>query len=199
MMLSGLQGFGVGLGLIVAIGAQNAFVLRQGLRREHAWRVASLCVLCDATLIIAGIGGLAPLLRSSALALELARWGGAAWLLWQAGASLRRALRPGSLDVESGQRSAGSVAVATLAVTLLNPHVYLDTVVMLGAIGAQQPDRWAFAAGAVLASILWFYALVAAAGWLAPRLRDPRWWRGIDVLVAGVLTLVALRLILMPL
>lgn len=198
-MLSSLQGFGVGLALIIAIGAQNAFVLRQGLRREHAWRVAGVCVICDAALILAGVGGLSPLLRASSLALELARWGGVAWLLWQAAACLQRARRPVVLVASTDSRSAASVVTATLAVTLLNPHVYLDTVVMLGAIGAQQSRPWAFAAGAVLASICWFYALVAATGWLAPRLRDPRWWRGIDLLVALVLTLVALRLILVPL
>ncbi|WP_110687808.1 LysE/ArgO family amino acid transporter [Salinicola aestuarinus] len=199
MALSSLQGFGVGLGLIVAIGAQNAFVLREGLRGEHGWRVASVCVVCDAALIVAGVGGLAPLLQSSSLAVELARWGGAAWLLWQAASALRRARQPSVLAIQTGARSAGRAVAATLAITLLNPHVYLDTVVMLGAIGAQQTRPWAFAAGAVAASVCWFYTLVAAAGWLAPRLRDPRWWQGIDLLVAVVLTLVALRLILMPL
>lgn len=135
---SWLNGLFVGAGLIIAIGAQNAFVLQRGLMHEHPWWVATVCALCDLILIGAGVLGLGALLTSHAGLMQVARWGGVAFLSWQAWQAWCRVRRPSSLkaDGETRPRLWG-VLMATLAVTLLNPHVYLDTVIMLGAIGAQ--------------------------------------------------------------
>lgn len=199
MGTSVIQGLLIGATLIVAIGAQNAFVLRQGLRREHGWLVAGICAFCDLTLVAAGVAGLAPLIASSVTGLQLARWGGTGWLVWQAAVAFRRAVRPRSLEVgesANGLPAAGawSVIAATLAVTLLNPHVYLDTVVMLGIIGGQQSSPIGFVVGASLASLVWFFGLVGLAHWLSPRLRNPRWWQGIDTAVGAIMLLVAWQL-----
>ncbi|GHB27140.1 LysE/ArgO family amino acid transporter [Salinicola rhizosphaerae] len=195
MSASGVHGLLVGLALIVAIGAQNAFVLRQGLRRQHGWLVAGICAVCDLLLIAAGVAGLGPLLTTSDALLATARWAGAAWLIWQALAALRRIRRPAGLMAAGGVVSGrGRVVAATLAVTLLNPHVYLDTVVMLGILGSQQASPVAFVLGAALASIGWFFALVGVGHWLAPRLEHPRWWQAIDAVVAAVMLWMALRL-----
>ncbi len=197
LVVSLLQGLVIGAGLIVAIGAQNAFVLRQGLRQEYALRVAAICALCDLALIAVGVAGFAPLLAANPLLMQLARWGGVAWLCWQAWLALGRARRPQVLSpAAGGGDSARRVVLATLGVTLLNPHVYLDTLVMLGLIGSQQASPPAFVAGAAMASLVWFFGLVGLAQWLAPRLRDPRWWRGIDLGVALVMLWVALHLAL---
>ncbi|WP_110709994.1 LysE/ArgO family amino acid transporter [Salinicola sp. CR57] len=199
MITSIIQGLLIGFTLIVAIGAQNAFVLRQGLRREHGWLVAGICACCDLALVAAGVAGLAPLITSSATALQLARWGGVGWLVWQASIACRRAMRPRHLEVAATANglpamAARPVILATLAVTLLNPHVYLDTVVMLGIIGGQQPSPAGFVAGASLASLVWFFGLVGMAHWLSPRLQDPRWWQGIDIAVGAIMLLVAWQL-----
>jgi L-lysine exporter family protein LysE/ArgO len=182
-----LQGMGLGLGLIVAIGAQNAFVLRQGLRREHVASVVLFCALADALLITAGVLGMAQALGNSpglARALALA---GAAFLAvygWQA---LRRARRPSQLSASpEGSGLSRSAALAQAAAfTLLNPHVYLDTVLLVGSIGAQQApglQGW-FAAGASVASLGWFSALGFGARWLAPLFARPRAWQLLDGLI----------------
>ncbi|MDH4572804.1 LysE/ArgO family amino acid transporter [Salinicola acroporae] len=199
MITSVIQGLLVGFTLIVAIGAQNAFVLRQGLRREHGWLVAGICAGCDLALVAVGVAGLAPLITSSATALQLARWGGVGWLVWQAAIAFRRARRPRRLEMATtandlSAAAARPVILATLAVTLLNPHVYLDTVVMLGIIGGQQPSPAGFVAGASLASLVWFFGLVGMAHWLSPKLQDPRWWQGIDIAVGAIMLLVAWQL-----
>ncbi|MBZ9559992.1 MULTISPECIES: LysE family transporter [unclassified Modicisalibacter] len=191
MLSSAIQGLGTGAALIVAIGAQNAFVLGQGLRRRSPWLVAAICSGCDVLLIALGGLGLGPLIAGQATLMQLARWGGAAFLLWQAGHAWRRALVPSALTAEATPATRQRVVAATLAVTLLNPQVYLDTVVMLGAIGAVQASPMGFYLGAMVASLLWFFALVAAAGWLAPRLAHPGVWRVIDGLIGTVLIVVA--------
>ncbi|WP_129140491.1 LysE/ArgO family amino acid transporter [Modicisalibacter coralii] len=191
MLSSAIQGLGTGAALIVAIGAQNAFVLGQGLRRRSPWLVAAICSGCDVLLIALGGLGLGPLIAGQATLMQLARWGGAAFLLWQAGHAWRRALVPSALTAEATPATRQRVVAATLAVTLLNPQVYLDTVVMLGAIGAVQASPMGFYLGAMVASLLWFFALVAAAGWLAPRLAHPAVWRVIDGLIGTVLIVVA--------
>jgi len=196
MWASALQGLATGAGLIVAIGAQNAFVLAQGLRRRSPWRVAAICTACDAGLIGLGGLGLGPLIAAQALLVTAARWGGAGFLVWQALQAWRRAVAPAGLAAAPVVASRRGVTAETLAVTLLNPHVYLDTVVMLGAIGAVQASPGGFYAGAMSASGLWFFGLVAAAGWLAPRLAHPGVWRGIDAVIGGVLLLVAVRLVI---
>ncbi|PAW32189.1 amino acid transporter [Micrococcus luteus] len=186
-----------GLALIVAIGAQNAFVLRQGVRREHVGAVVLVCMASDAVLILAGTAGVGALVQAVPWLLEVLRWGGALYLLWFAVSSLRAALRPQGLVAEQAPRTAGSVVATTLALTWLNPHVYLDTVVLLGSLANQHgPDaRWVFAAGAVTASVLWFTALGYGARLLARVLADPKAWRVVDVVIAVVMAVLAVRLI----
>ncbi|MBS7663765.1 amino acid transporter [Pseudomonas lalucatii] len=192
------NGLLVAIGLIMAIGTQNVFVLAQSLRREHHLQVALLCMLCDALLVSAGVFGLAAALSQSPLLLGIARWGGAAFLLWYASQALLRAWRPQALNA-SGQhvpRSLRRVLLATLAVTLLNPHVYLDTVLLIGSLGAQQPAPGAYALGAASASLIWFFALALGAAWLAPWLARPATWRLIDLGVAAMMLAIALQLLL---
>ncbi len=197
MLQSYLNGLLVAAGLIMAIGTQNAFVLAQSLRREHHLAVAALCVVCDALLVAAGVFGLATVLAHSPLLLSIARWGGAAFLLWYGSKALRRAFNRQSL--QEGQRtearSLKAVLLSALAVTLLNPHVYLDTVLLIGSLGAQQAAPSAYVAGAASASLLWFFTLAIGAAWLAPWLARPATWRLIDLLVAIMMFAVAGQLI----
>ncbi|MGQ7248890.1 LysE/ArgO family amino acid transporter [Halomonas sp. V046] len=197
MWVSLFHGLGTGAGLIVAIGAQNAFVLSKGLRGEHPWRVALVCALCDAVLIGLGVLGLGALIAAHDTAMNIARYGGAAFLVWQALLALKRVLRPQGLAAmkEAAPSSRSRVLVTTLAVTLLNPQVYLDTLVMLGAIGSLQPEPLGFYAGATMASFAWFFALVGAAGWLAPRLASPNAWRAVDLTICIIMLLVAWQLL----
>jgi L-lysine exporter family protein LysE/ArgO len=191
------NGLLVAIGLIMAIGAQNAFVLAQSLRREHHLPVAALCILCDAILVAAGVFGLASLLAQSATLLAIARWGGAAFLLWYGSQALLRAARPQSLQAAGSEpRSLRAVLLTALAVTLLNPHVYLDTVLLIGSLGAQQVEPGAYAAGAASASFLWFSTLALGAAWLAPWLARPMTWRLIDLGVAVMMFSVAAQLVL---
>ncbi|WP_148255095.1 LysE/ArgO family amino acid transporter [Aidingimonas lacisalsi] len=195
MLTSTVHGLLVGGGLIVAIGAQNAFVLSQGLRREHAWWVAGICALCDWLLVGLGVLGMGALIAEQAWMMALARWGGAVFLAWQATLAMRRAMARHVLETGSSVSGARRhVLLATLAVTLLNPQVYLDTLIMLGAIGAVQASPAGFFVGAALASFAWFFGLVAAAGWLAPRLTSPLAWRVIDAVIGLMLGIVAWRL-----
>lgn len=191
-----LNGLFVAAGLIIAIGAQNAFVLAQGLRKEHHLAAAIVCMACDALLILGGIFGLARLLQAHPLALDVARWGGIVFLLGYALLALRRACGAQQLQsVGAPRRSLRAVLLATLAVTLLNPHVYLDTLVLIGSIGAQQPLPGLFALGAVSASIAWFLSLALGAAHLAPWLARPMAWRLIDLGVAAMMLGVAWSLI----
>lgn len=194
-----LQGLSLGLGLIVAIGSQNAFVLRQGLRREHVGAIVLFCALADAALIAAGVLGMASALgQRPQLATALAL-GGAAFLAvygWQA---LRRARRPQLLRAAAGGNALGLAAILAQAAafTLLNPHVYLDTVLLVESIGAQQPGalRGWFILGASAASLLWFAALGYGARWLAPWFARPRAWQVLDGLI-GVTMFVLSALLL---
>ncbi|MEN4751783.1 LysE/ArgO family amino acid transporter [Pseudomonas sp. Ps21-P2] len=197
MWQSYLNGLLVSLGLIMAIGTQNAYVLAQSLRREHHLSVALLCILCDAVLVAAGVFGLANVLAHNPTLLAVARWGGVVFLLWYGAMALRRALSPQSLaqgDAD-GQRSRRAVLLTALAVTLLNPHVYLDTVLLIGSLGAQQAVPGAYVAGAASASVLWFSTLAIGAAWLAPWLARPTTWRLLDLMVAVMMFSVALQLI----
>ena len=190
------NGMLVAAGLIMAIGAQNAFVLAQSLRREHHLAVAALCVLCDAVLVAAGVFGLASVLVQSPTLLAIARWGGVAFLLWYAAQALRRAWTSQGLATAGDglPRSRRAVLLAALAVTLLNPHVYLDTVLLIGSLGAQQAVPGAYALGAASASLLWFASLALGAAWLAPWLARPSTWRLIDLGVAAMMLGVAAQL-----
>ncbi len=190
------QGFMLGAGLIIAIGSQNAFVLRQGLRREHVFVVCTLCFLCDASLIALGAGGFGTLVASSPLLLRITCWAGAAFLFLYGLRAFHAALRPGVLEVDAnGRPSSGlaQVVVTTLVLTLLNPHVYLDTVLLLGSVAGQLPaaPRTWFALGAVGASLLWFYGLGYGARVLAPLFRRPAAWRALDALVGCVMWAIA--------
>ncbi|MBQ0756294.1 MAG: amino acid transporter [Amphritea sp.] len=176
-------GLATSAGLIIAIGAQNAFVLSQGVRREHHWPIAALCSSIDAVLITLGIAGIGVLIGQSEVILQLITWGGALFLFWYGANALRSALRDEVLDLSENQFSGlRSALLTTLALSLLNPHVYLDTVVLLGGIGGQYPeyDRYWFGAGAALFSFLWFFSLSLGARWLAPLFRRPVSWRVLD-------------------
>ncbi|MBW4701239.1 LysE/ArgO family amino acid transporter [Micromonospora sp. RL09-050-HVF-A] len=191
-MGSVLAGFGFSLALIVAIGAQNAFVLRQGLRREHVLPVVAICVAGDATLMAAGIAGLGALLTGTPAVLTAVRWGGVAFLLGYAVLAARRALRPTTLTpLDRPPATLRATLLACLAFTFLNPHVYLDTVVLLGTVAHQDPNRWAFGAGAVTASLVWFAGLGLGARRLGPVLAHPAAWRVIDGVIAVIMVVVA--------
>lgn len=197
MWQSYLNGLLVAFGLIMAIGTQNAFVLAQSLRREHHLPVAAFCVVCDALLVAAGVFGLATLLAQNPVLLSVARWGGAVFLLWYGTQALRRAFSASSLEQSAGHtaRSLKAVMLSALAVTLLNPHVYLDTVLLIGSLGAQQSVPGAYVVGAASASLLWFFTLALGAAWLAPWLARPNTWRLLDLLVAVMMFTVAVQLI----
>ncbi|MDP2006983.1 MAG: LysE family transporter [Rubrivivax sp.] len=182
-----VQGLALSLGLIVAIGAQNAFVLRQGLRREHVGSVVLFCAVADALLIAAGVMGMAQALgQSQGLARALAG-AGALFLALYGVQALRRALQPHSLtaSADGAGLGRGAALAQAAAFTLLNPHVYLDTVLLVGSIGAQQPAllRGWFIAGASSASLLWFVLLGFGARWLAPWFARPRAWQLLDGLI----------------
>lgn len=186
-----------GIALIVAIGAQNAFVLRQGIRREHIGAVVAVCMAGDALLIVAGTAGIGALVTRFPEALEVLRWAGAAYLLWFAARSFMAAVKPSTL-AEQAPKWKNSVIATTAALTFLNPHVYLDTVVLLGSLANQQGAdlRWVFAAGAVTGSVLWFSALGYGARALAGVLGSPRTWRWIDAAIGVLMLALAIRLVL---
>ena len=199
-----LKGFGLGAGLIIAIGAQNAYVLRQGIRREHVLLIATICFLCDATLISIGAAGFGYLVSGVPSLERSAAWGGAAFLAAYGLRAFHSALKPGILDAgtdgtETPQAgSAWTAAGVALALSLLNPHVYLDTVVLLGSIAGQFQgvQRVWFAVGAVIASAVWFYGLRLGAHWLAPLFRKPAAWRVLDLLIGCVMWAIAASLVL---
>jgi L-lysine exporter family protein LysE/ArgO len=194
---SALAGFAASAVLIVAIGAQNAFVLRQGLRREHVLVVVLTCALSDLVLILAGIGGLGAVVTASPSAVTVVRWVGAAFLTAYAILAARRALRPEALNpAERAPATLRATLLTCLALTYLNPHVYLDTVLLLGSVAQQHPHRWIFGLGAAAASITWFTALGAGAHRLAPLLARPAAWRILDALIAVVMLAVAATLVL---
>ncbi|MBT2325168.1 amino acid transporter [Variovorax paradoxus] len=192
-------GFGLTLGLIVAIGAQNTFVLRQGLRREHVWPVILFCALADTVLVAVGVVGMAQLLERLPLLAPALTIAGALFLLAYAAFACRRALRPAALHAayaNAGPSSLRRVMTQTAAFTLLNPHVYIDTVLLVGAVGAQQAGlaKGAFVAGTALASAGWFTGLGAGARLLAPLFAKPVAWRWLDALVGGVMLVLGLVL-----
>jgi len=200
MLIPALLGLGSGLSLIVAIGAQNAFVLRQGILRQHVLAVVLICGLTDALLELLGILGIGFVVQRAPLVLEVIRWGGVAFLLWYAWGAIRRALRPGALVASRGGEdgSLRRTILACLAITYLNPHVYLDTMVLMGSIGNAQgeTERWWFWAGGAVASLLWFAALGYGARLLTRFFAKPLAWRVLDWCVAVVMVVIAARLAL---
>ena len=197
---SAVSGFFLGLSLIIAIGAQNAFVLRQGLRREHVLAVVAICALSDLLLIALGIAGAGIVFEQLPWLVEVVRWVGAAFLVTYGALAARRAIRPSAQALVSDQRVGGGTLIAAiatcLALTWLNPHVYLDTLVLLGSVGSTHGDaRWAFGAGAGLASILWFAALGFGARMLGPLFARPLAWRILDAVIALVMFAIAIALV----
>lgn len=193
-----VQGFGIGAGLIIAIGSQNAFVLSCSLRNQHAYMVAALCALIDIVLIHAGVWGFGALIQQSPILLSVARYGGAAFLFLYGFYAFRRALKPESLQAESVKpMSLKAALLMVFALSLLNPHVYLDTVVLLGSIGGQLPDNqpaW-FAIGASLASIVWFGGLALAGKKLGPWFDKPSSWQRLDFMIGVVMWAIAINLL----
>ena len=253
MLPSLLAGLGLGLSLIIAIGAQNLFVLRQGLRREHVFAVALICTVSDAALIVVGVSGIGLVLHAVPWLVEVVRWAGAAFLLVYGLLAARRAWHPrgdglratddadasgatatgatasgatatqSTAATQSAAGAAGATATATsgatatrtttgpgparkallpvvltcLALTWLNPHVYLDTVFLLGTVAATHgPDRWWFALGAAAASAIWFFGLAFGARLLSRWLSTPRAWRILDAIIAVVMIALAVTLAL---
>jgi L-lysine exporter family protein LysE/ArgO len=229
VLSSALAGVGLGLSLIVAIGAQNLFVLRQGLRREHVIPVAAICAISDAALIVLGVSGVGLVLQAVPWLIDVVRWAGAAFLLVYGLLAARRALRPGGAVLDAARSDAAPdpaepprtetdaaasalppgttlspprprlvpVLLTCLALTWLNPHVYLDTVFLLGSVANTHGDgRWWFAAGAVLASVAWFFGLALGARYLSRWLSTPRAWRILDGVIAIVMIALAISLVL---
>ncbi|CAN5230058.1 LysE/ArgO family amino acid transporter [soil metagenome] len=199
MITAALAGLGLGLSLIVAIGAQNAFVLRQGLLRQHVLLVVVICSLSDIVLIALGIAGAGAVFTAAPWLVEVVRWAGAAFLLVYGLLAARRAVRPRALAAADPAASgASTVAIAStcLALTWLNPHVYLDTLVLLGSVGSTHGDyRWAFGVGAAIASVLWFTLLGFGARLLAPVFAKPMAWRVLDGIIAVVMAGLAVMLV----
>lgn len=194
-----IAGFLLGGGLIVAIGAQNAFVLRLGLLRQHVFAVCLLCALSDAILIVLGIAGLGSLVSNSPLLLNVATYGGALFLFIYGILAFKRAMSPDGMKAAQETKISLTVALSTaLAFTFLNPHVYLDTVVLLGSISAQYSGqaRTAFGVGAVLASFVWFFGLGFGARLLAPVFAVPRSWQILDIFIGVVMWTLALSLLI---
>jgi L-lysine exporter family protein LysE/ArgO len=191
-------GFALSLSLILAIGAQNAFVLRQGLRGEHVTAVVLVCCVSEGLLIAAGVAGFGALAEALPRALDVMRWGGAAFLVVYGFRALRSALAPGALEAAGGPGMGLRAAVGTaLVMTWANPHVYLDTVGLIGAVAAQyRPDHWAFGAGALTASCLFFALLGYGARLVAPVFARPTAWRVLDALVGATMLALAVKLAL---
>ncbi|WP_345471982.1 LysE/ArgO family amino acid transporter [Glutamicibacter ectropisis] len=191
-------GFTTGLSLIVAIGAQNAFVLRQGIRREHVFVTALVCFLSDAVLIFAGVSGMGILVERVPWLLVAARLGGFLFLATYAVFAFRRAIKPDSLKFSGANQKTGVLAVilTTLALTWLNPHVYIDTMLLLGSVAVSQGAgaKW-FALGAVVASFIWFFALAYAARFLAPLFAKPKAWQVLDLIIGLLMSFFAILLI----
>ena len=199
MLDSALAGLLTGLTLIIAIGAQNAFVLRQGLAREHVLPVVAICAVSDLLLILAGVAGSGTVIRQAGWVIEVVRWLGVAFLTWYGVSSLRRARRASGLAAAAPEpMSRRSAVLRVTALTWLNPHVYLDTVLLVGSIANTHghPGRWWFAVGASIASILWFSGLGFGARVFSPLLAKPRAWQVLDVLIGLTMLGIAVMLAL---
>ena len=227
-----LAGLGLGFSLIVAIGAQNLFVLRQGIRREHVFVVAAICAVSDAVLIVLGVSGIGLVLLAAPWLVGVVRWAGAIFLVVYGLLAAKRAWRPSgealsaesgdaptdpsgdALTTASGDTASGApkrpatttatagtrllpVVLTCLALTWLNPHVYLDTVFLLGTVANTHGDqRWVFAAGAAIASFAWFFGLAFGARYLGRWLSTPRAWRVLDAIIAVVMIAIGIGLVL---
>jgi L-lysine exporter family protein LysE/ArgO len=209
-----LAGLGLGFSLIIAIGAQNLFVLRQGIRREHVLVVALICAVSDAVLIVLGVSGVGLALQALPWLIDVVRWAGAVFLVTYGLLAAKRAWRPSGEALAVGEQGTvepgvsggpatttttrlAPVVLTVLALTWLNPHVYLDTVFLLGTVANTHGDlRWMFAAGAVTASFVWFFSLAFGARYLGKWLSTPRAWRILDAIIAVVMIAIGVSLVL---
>jgi L-lysine exporter family protein LysE/ArgO len=199
MLSAFFSGMSIGASLIIAIGAQNAFVIRHGLKRTSPVLIALICAACDAILILFGVAGLGTLIATSSLWTELMAWCGAIFLAWYGFKSFQSLWSEHALQVDNEvKQSRRNILLATLAITLLNPHVYLDTIVLLGAVGAQfeQSMRLYFTLGAITSSFIWFFTISLGAAWASPYLSRPITWKVIDLLTGVVMWSVGLSLII---
>ena len=194
-----LIGLQTGIVLILAIGAQNAFVLKQGLLRQHVFIVVCICDLSDALLIAAGVAGMGALTAQIPWGIEALRWGGVVFLGWYGTRSFKAAWTASdALEVtDKNSLSLTRVVLTLLALTWLNPHVYIDTVVLIGSLSAQYPDRqWVFGAGAMTGSLIFFSVLGYGARLLAPVFARPSSWRGLDILIGCIMWAIAVSLVM---
>jgi len=191
-----IAGFVTGLSLIIAIGAQNAFILRQGLTRRYVFLIVSICAVSDALLISLGTFGLGVLIQAIPHLLEVLRWLGVAYLVWFGSTAVKKALANNSLTVaDENQVSLKKTLLLTLGFTFLNPHVYLDTVILVGGVANQFGDnKWFFALGAIIASLTWFFSLGLAASKLAVVMAKPIFWKILDIFIAAVMFSLAINL-----
>lgn len=193
-----LTGFAISIGLIVAIGAQNAWVLNKSMRREYPWVVATICATIDAVLITLGVYSIESLQQQLPTLIPAMTWLGITLLCWLGGQAFKRAWQGNSglkASQQHGTHSGWKVAGQAAAISLLNPHVYLDTVVLIGSVGVQQPNTAAFVVGAAFASVFWFFSLAAFGRYLGPKLQSPRAWRAFDTLIGMIMLLVAFSLV----
>lgn len=197
MFLGFITGFGLGASLIIAIGAQNAFILRQGILRQHVFILCLICAVSDALLIAIGVAGVGAILQSSPNMLIAIRCGGAIFLLFYAWVAFKRALNPEVSNEQTSGEGSFKVAIATcLAFTFLNPHVYVDTVLLVGASAPHDGNaRYAYAIGAMLASFVWFFGLGYGARLLEPVFQNPKAWQVLDSIITVVMLLIAFGLV----
>ncbi|GGA92961.1 amino acid transporter [Brucella endophytica] len=198
MFSAALSGFLLGASLIIAIGAQNAYILRQGLLRQHVFVLCLICALSDALLITAGVAGLGTLLAHSPMLIAAVTLGGAVFLFSYAFVAFRRSFKPEAMEARGKGAASLKAAVATcLALTFLNPHVYLDTVLLLGSLSArfEGADRIAYGAGAAVASFVWFFGLGYGARLLQPVFAKPAAWRILDCLIGFVMAGIGISLL----
>ncbi|MBO6815110.1 MAG: amino acid transporter [Rhizobiaceae bacterium] len=193
-----ITGFTLGGSLIIAIGAQNAFILRQGLLGQHVFVLCLICALSDALLIAAGVAGVGVFIERSPLLLAAIRLGGAGFLFWYAWVAFQRSRNPETMEASGREAGSLKAAIATcLAFTFLNPHVYLDTVLLVGGLSAgfEGNARLVYAIGAMSASFVWFFGLGYGARLLVPVFANPRAWQILDVLIAAIMLLLAVLLL----
>lgn len=196
MLATLIAGFGTSLGLIVAIGAQNAFVLRQGLTKKHVGIVVAICAASDALLMAAGTAGLGALLQGVPVLLNVFRWLGVAYLTWFAFRSVQASRKHATLEpAEAKSMPLGKVVATVLTFTFLNPHVYLDTVLLVGSIANSFGDnRWIYMIGAASASVIWFSSLGFGARALSRFTSSARFWQVLDLAIAAVMLVIAATL-----
>ena len=198
-MAAFLSGLGTGFGLIIAIGAQNAYVLKQGILRNNRFAIALVCACIDALLIAAGVSGLGILITSIPILLNIARYGGAAFLIYYGVKAFISILKSSSLNIDTKEKPTDlkTTIMTVIALSLLNPHLYLDTCVLIGTIGAQFPEmeRSYFTMGAIGASFIWFFALSYGAALLIPLFKKPTSWKILDFIIAIVMWAIAWSLI----